>query len=249
LKEFTDKNEKLALATGESEMNEAVETLSETKFPDFESFKAAREKTATDLDAKLQKNVVYPELSGRFMKNLNHLSTKKGLQFNISATEKEKEELLAESAQKEIESEKNHAELRQAFVNKNQVQTNVQGQSDYIRERSERDYREMKERCALDIKMREKQIQADLQAGFDKRAGALQKELQGKTQQTLQMMMQMQREANARQAELTQRLMEMKRTPPPEPVEVRRPRGLLTSILSPIVNLVDNLLPLRLGQE
>jgi len=127
---------------------------------------------------------------------------------------------------------KKNTELRPALMNKNQVQTNVQGQSDYLQEQSERAYREMKERYALEMKMREKQIQADLKAGFDKRAGALQKELQQKTAGTLRMMMQMQKEANARQAQLTQKLMELQRTSPPEQVEVRRPRGLLTSILS-----------------
>jgi len=65
-------------------------------------------------------------------------------------------------------------------MNKNHVQTNVQSQSDYLREQSERAYREMKERYALDVKMRERQIAADLTAGFDKRADALQKELQEK---------------------------------------------------------------------
>jgi len=40
------------------------------------------------------------------MKTLNHLSTKKGLQFDISAAEKEKEKIIAEAAEKEIENEK-----------------------------------------------------------------------------------------------------------------------------------------------
>jgi len=102
----------------------------------------------------------------------------------------------------------------------------------------------MKDRYALEMKMREKQIRADLEAGFDKRAEALQKELHAKTNGTLQMMMQMQKEANMKQAQLTQKLMEMKRTTPPEPPQAR-PRGLLTSLLTPITSLVDGLLPLR----
>jgi len=140
---------------------------------------------------------------------------------------------------------KKNAELRQALTNKDQVETNVQSQGDYLKEQSERAYREMKEKYALEAKMREKQIAADLAAGFNKRAEALQKELQSKTAETLRMMMQMQKEASARQAQLAQKLMEMKRTAPPAPVEVRRPRGLLSSILTPIANIVDNLLPLR----
>jgi len=106
LKEFTDKNYKVALTTGETVMNEAVKNLSETDFPDFESFKSAREKTAAELDSKLQKSVAYPELSSKFMKTLNHISTKTGLQFDISAAEKEKEEIMAEAAAREIENEK-----------------------------------------------------------------------------------------------------------------------------------------------
>jgi len=101
----------------------------------------------------------------------------------------------------------------------------------------------MKDRYAMEVKMREKQIQADLRSGFDKRAEALQKELQQKTNGTLQMMMQMQKEANMKQAQLTQKLMEMKRTAP-VPVEPR-PRGLLSSLLTPILGLVDGLLPLK----
>jgi len=139
---------------------------------------------------------------------------------------------------------KKNEELRQALTNKSQVQTNVQTESDYLQEQSERAYREMKERYAMEVKMREKQIQADLRSGFDKRAEALQKELQQKTNGTLQMMMQMQKEANMKQAQLTQKLMEMKRTAPPTPVEPR-PRGLLSSLLTPILGLVDGLLPLK----
>jgi len=141
---------------------------------------------------------------------------------------------------------KKNAELQQAFVNKNQVQTNVHSESDFLREQCERNYREMKERYAMDVKMREKQIQVDLQSGFDKRAALLQKELEDKQAETVRMMMQMQNEANARQAQLTQKLTELKRksvAPPPPPVEVRRPQGLLTSLLSPITKIVDGLLP------
>jgi len=138
---------------------------------------------------------------------------------------------------------KKKEELRQALTNKSQVQTNVQTESDFLQEQSEKSYREMKERYAMEVKMREKQIQADLRSGFDKRAEALQKELQQKTNGTLQMMMQMQKEANMKQAQLTQKLMEMKRTAP-VPVEPR-PRGLLSSLLTPILGLVDGLLPLK----
>jgi len=141
---------------------------------------------------------------------------------------------------------KKNAELQQAYVNKNQVQTNVHSESDFLREQCERNYREMKERYAIDMKMREKQIQSDLQSGFDKRAEVLKKELEAKQAETVRMMMQMQNEANARQVQLTQKLTELKRKSveqPPAPVEVRRPQGLLTSLLNPITNLVDGLLP------
>jgi len=181
LKEFTDKNYKQAMTTGESVVDDAMTRLTETDFPDFEAFKQAREKTAAEIDSKLQKSVVYPELSGRVMKQLDHLSTKKGLQFDISAAEKEKEKIIAESAKKEIENEKKNAELQQAYVNKNQVQTNVHSESDFLREQCERNYREMKERYAIDMKMREKQIQADLQSGFDKRAEVFKKRIRSET--------------------------------------------------------------------
>jgi len=115
LKEFTDKNYKVALNSGEGEVSQAVENLSQSDFPDFETFKQAREKVAADLDNKLQKNVAYPELSDKFIKTLNHLSTKTGLKFDISAAEKEKEKIMAEAAEKEIENEKkkmkNYAKL------------------------------------------------------------------------------------------------------------------------------------------
>jgi len=242
LKEFTNKNYKLALTLGESVVNDAIKTLSETQFPDFDGFKAEREKIATDLDAKLQKSVAYPELSERFLKTLNNLYAKIELQFDISAVEKEKERLIAEAAQKEIENEKKNAELRQALMNKEQIETNVQNESDYIREISEKEYREMKERYAFDVKESERQIAADLKAGFDKRAEALQRELQEKGAGTLKMMMQMQKEVNARQAQLTQKLLDMKKKTPPQPeLEVRKAQGLLASLFAPVTNVVDSL--------
>jgi len=235
LKEFTDKNYKLALTTGETIVNEALKTLTETKFPDFESFKQAREKTAAELDSKLQKSVAYPELSSRVMKQLEHLATKTGLQFDISAAEKEKEKIIAEAAKKkEIENEKENAELQQALLNKNQVQTNVHSESYVLREQCERAYRELKERYAMDMKMREKQIREQLKAGFNKRAAALQKELQQQQSLTVKMMMQMQQEANARQAQLTQTLIELEsKSAPRAPAEDRRSqgRGLLSALL------------------
>jgi len=238
LREFTSKNYKLAATTGESIVNDAVKTLSETEFPDFDKFKEAREKIATDLDAKLQKNVAYPELSEKFLKSLNNLATKVGLQFDISEVEKEKERLLAESAQKEIESEKKNAELQQGFMNKEQIETNVQNESDYLRQVSEKEYKEMKERYAFEAKEREKQIQAELKAGFDQRAEALQKELQEKGATTVKMLMQMQKEVQERQKELSQKLLDIKKKTPPQPAPVKS-QGLLTSLFAPIKNVVD----------
>jgi len=241
LKEFTDKNTKLALSLGEKVVNDAIKTLSETQFPDFDAFKAAREKVATDLDAKLQKSVACPELSERFLKTLNNLSTKVGLQFDISAVEKEKERLLAETAEKEIENEKRNTELQHSLINKEQIEANVHNESDYLKQLSEKEYREMKERYAFEAKEREKQIAADLKGGFEKRAEALQRELQEKGATTVKMLMQMQKEVNARQAQLTQKLLEMKKDPPqPEPVEGRKSQGLLGSLFAPIINGVDS---------
>jgi len=127
-------------------------------------------------------------------------------------------------------------------MNKEQIETNVQNESDYIREISEKEYREMKERYAFDVKESERQIAADLKAGFDKRAEALQRELQEKGAGTLKMMMQMQKEVNARQAQLTQKLLDMKKKTPPQPeLEVRKAQGLLASLFAPVTNVVDSL--------
>jgi len=146
---------------------------------------------------------------------------------------------------------KKNAELRQALMNKNQIESNVQNESAFLRGQMEKEYREMKERYGYEAKLREKQIQADLKSGFEKRAQALQQELKEKGTQTLKMMLQMQKDAQASQKELTQKLLDAKRTSVPAP---QPSRGLLSSLLSPVLGVVgsltstvDNLLPLGGG--
>jgi hypothetical protein len=216
LKEFTDANYKLALSQGEVIVNEAVKTLSETQHPDFETFKAEREKTVATVNSKLKTNVAFAELSKRLLTRLEGLSTKKGLQFDISASEKEKEKILAESALKEIENERMNAELREALINKSQVKSNLQDELNFLREQSEKEFREWKERALTEANLREQQIIADLKNGFDRRAEALRRELKEKSASTLKMILQMQRDANERQAKLTQ-LLTLARKPTPQP--------------------------------
>jgi len=123
-------------------------------------------------------------------------------------------------------------------MNKEQIETNVQNESDYLRQVSEKEYKEMKERYAFEAKEREKQIQAELKAGFDQRAEALQKELQEKGATTVKMLMQMQKEVQERQKELSQKLLDIKKKTPPQPAPVKS-QGLLTSLFAPIKNVVD----------
>jgi hypothetical protein len=241
LKEFTDKNYELALTSGRSVVNQAVNALSATKFPDFETFKAARFKTAADLDSKLQNNVAFLELSDQFIQILNNLSTKVGLQFDISAGEKEKENLIAVSAQKEIEHEKKNTQLQEALVAQKQIKATVTHDKDFLRNQTERDYMELKERYALEKKLREEQIASDRRSGRDQRASALNQELEQKKQSTFAMMMQMQKDANQRQGALERQLLEMQQHPVPAPVQQQRRGGLLSSLLSPVTGLVDGL--------
>jgi len=106
LKNFTDENYQNALAAGTNAMNATLKQLSEGKYPDFEAFKVAREKAAANLHAQLQKNVAYPELSERFLKGLEELSTKMQMKFNVTSAEKEKEQLLTQKAIKGVEQQK-----------------------------------------------------------------------------------------------------------------------------------------------
>jgi len=116
-----------------------------------------------------------------------------------------------------------------------------------LEEQNERQYSEWKARVDLESKLREQQIAAELHAGFDERANRLRAELATSQQQTMQMMMQMRKEANEAEAKLAQLLLEQSKTPPAQPVAAARRPGLLTSLLSPVTDLVDNILPLGPG--
>jgi hypothetical protein len=203
LKEFTDSNYNTALTSGEDVVETAMKTLIETPHQDFESFKGDREKAIREVDAKLKQNVAYPELSERLLEKMQDLSSKKGLQFDISEKEKEKERVLVNTAKKEIHNEKISAGLRQAVSHTQLHQSNLQQEIAYLREQSAREFREWKERTVLEAKLREQQIIAELKNGFEHRAESLRKELKEKNALTVKMMMQMQKEANERQAKLT----------------------------------------------
>jgi len=243
LKNFTDENYKLARTAGESTVGDILTQLTSTKFPDFEAFKAARAKALADLPSQLQGNVAYPELSQGLFKGLEDLSSKVGLEFGLSATEKEKEQLLMEENRKSIEQQKRSAELQESLMHSQQFQGNVEMERKLLAEQNEKQAREWKSRTDLDSKLRQEQIAAEFQNGFEERAKVLKSELAESTNQSMQMMLQMQRESREQQEKLTLLLLEhsQKPQPQPQPVETRRP-GLLTSLLAPVTNLVGSLL-------
>jgi len=125
-----------------------------------------------------------------------------------------------------------------------QLKTNVTQEKKLIAEQNERQYREWKARVDLDSKLREQQIKTELQGGFEDRANRLRAELATSQQQTMQMMMQMRKEANEAEAKLSQALLEQSKTAPTPPEAPVRQPGLLTSLLTPVTGLVDSLLPL-----
>jgi len=177
------------------------------------------------------------------LKGVQDLSTKLGLEFGLSAAEKEKEQLLVAESRKEIEQQKKNAELQKAAMDSQQLQTNVKQEKNLLQEQNERQYREWKSRVDLESKLREQQISTELQAGFEDRANRLRAELATSQQQTMQMMMQMRKDANESEAKLAQLLMEQSRTPPAtQPEAARKQPGLLTSLLTPVTGLVDGLL-------
>jgi len=241
LKNFTDENYSNALAAGQSVVNATLKQLSEATYPDFDTFKEAREKAAADVHAKLQKNVAYPELSERLLKGLEDLSTKMQLEFNVSSAEKEKEQLLTRRARENIEQQKKSAELQKAVMNSQQLQTNVGQEKRILAEQNERQYSEWKSRVDLESKLREQEIVSAMQSGFEDRANRLRVEFASSQQQTMQMMKQMQRESLESQAKLTQFITAQKQQQPPPVVEARQP-GLLSSLLSPVTALVDGVL-------
>jgi len=242
LKSFTDENYSQSLSIGESVVDKTLGQLNQTQFPDFESFTAARERATADVQSQFQKNVAYPELSDRLLRGLEELSTKMQLQFNLSAAEKEKEQLRMQEARSDVEQQKKDAELQRTLMTTQQHKTNVEQEKGLLLEQNEKQSREWKARADYESKIREKQIVVELQSGFDDRAQQLRAELASSQRQTMQMMQQMQKESQASQASFSQLLMEQQKTPQPQPVaEVRKP-GLLGSILAPVTGLVDGLL-------
>jgi len=229
LKNFTDENYKNALATGQNAVNATLKQLNETPYPDFEAFKAAREKATADLHAQLQKNVAYAELAEILLKGLEELSQKMQLKFNVSDAEKEKEQLILEKERKNVEQAKKDSKLQEAFTNSQQLRTNVESERNLLAEQNERQTRDWKAKIELESKLREQQIIADLKAGFDERANQLKAELVSSQKQTMTMMMQMQKENKESQAKLMQ-LLTVVAKPPPPPVVVRPP-GPITALI------------------
>jgi len=242
LKNFTDENHSQALAAGQRVVEATLKQLGEGDYSDFDDFKSAREKAAADVHAKLQKNVAYPELAEQLLKGLNDLSTKMQLKFNVSAAEKEKEQLLTKRARENVEQQKKTAELQRTMQNSEQQQTNVEQEKRILAEQAEKQYREWKSRMDLESKLREQEIKTALQSGFEDRANKLRVEFAASQNQTAQMMMQMQRQSLESQAKLTQFITaqnkKQQQTPPPP---ARQP-GLLTSILTPVTSFVDGVL-------
>jgi len=243
LKEFTDENYWESLAVGENIINKALKTLNDTKFPDFESFRSARDKMTSDIQRQLQKNVAFHDLSERLAKGVEALSTKLGLQFGLSAAEKEKELLLAIEYRKNMEQQKKQAELQKGLMGSQQLQTNVETERKLLAEQSERQFREWKARVDLESRLREQQIESDLETGFQDRATHLSAELAASQQQMMMTMMQMRKEANETEMKLASLMLEKsKKTPPMSPPTplVRNQPGLLSSLLSPVTGLVDS---------
>jgi hypothetical protein len=240
LKNFTDDNYQNALKAGETVINTTLSQLSSTKYPSFEAFKTAREKAAASVHSRLQNSVAYPELSAKFLKSLEDLSNKKGLEFNLSETEKEKEKLIMAEGKKNVDLQKKHQEGQEAVMNSQQVQKNIETERRLFQEQSEKQAREFKERIDLEAQLRRLQIERDLKAGFEERAKTLHEEITMSTNQQTAMMMQMQKDSMEQQAKLTQMLtLEMNKQPPPPPPN---PPGLLTTILAPVANFLGNVL-------
>jgi len=127
-------------------------------------------------------------------------------------------------------------------MNSQQLKTNVEQERAILAEQNEKQYREWKARMDLESKLREQQILAQVKAGFEDRANKLRAEFAASQNQTVQMMMQMQRESLESQAKLTQFLMSQKQQPQPSGLQVGRPLGLLTSLLTPVTDLLGGLL-------
>jgi len=228
LKNFTDENYQNALSAGQNIINATLKQLSETKYPDFDSFKQAREEAIATLSTQLQENVAYPELSEQIFKGIEELSIQMQLTFHVSQAEQEKEQLVLETLRQNVEQQKKGAALQASLMNTQQFTTNIESEKNLLAEQTEKQLRDWKQKMELEHKLREKQIAADLSAGFDKRANQLKTELESAQQQTLQMMIQMHKESMESQNKLIQFLATR---PPPQPVIVKREPGLLTSLL------------------
>jgi len=125
------------------------------------------------------------------------------------------------------------------------LKTNVESEKRLLAEQNEKQAREWKERIDLESKMREQQIIADLQQGFDDRAERLKAELAASQQQTMHMMMQLQKENMEQQAKLTQFLTLHAKQQQQIQVPSEPRRGLLSGILGAvddILGAVDGIL-------
>jgi len=127
------------------------------------------------------------------------------------------------------------------MINSQQLQTNVEQEKRILAEQNARQYHEWKARMDEASRVREQQIGVEMNSGFEDRANRLRSEFAASQNQSMQMMKQMQKESLESQAKLTQFMMSQQQQQPP-PVEVRQPPGLLSSILTPVGNLVGGLL-------
>jgi len=152
-----------------------------------------------------------------------------------------------QEGRKTVEQRKKKVELEDALKNSQQLQSNVQREKMILAEQNERQANEWKSRIELESKLRQEQAAKDLRAGFDERAKMLQSELAENTNQSMQIMLQMQKESQESQARLSQLLIEQQQIAAKQQQmqmqQSQEPRqgGLLTSVLNPVTNLVGGL--------
>jgi len=152
--------------------------------------------------------------------------------FHVSQAEKETEQLVLESLRQNVEEQTKGAALQATLMSSQQYQSNIETEKKLLAEQTEKQLRDWKLKMELEQKLHEKQIVADLTAGFEQRASQLKVELESSQQQTVQMMIQMHKESMESQNKLVQLLASR---PPPQPVTVRREPGLLTGLLSGVL--------------
>jgi len=116
-----------------------------------------------------------------------------------------------------------------------------------LAEQNQRQANEWKSRIDLESKLRQEQAARELEAGFEERAKMLHSELAENTAQSMQVMMQMQKESMESQARLSQLLLEqnqiaVKQQQMQAQSQPQQPgQGLLTSVLTPVTGLVGGL--------